>query len=258
MRARSLRAEPPRSSVLVFATPRTGSSLLVDLLDQQPGVEMKGEVLNQGYGFGLDPKPRPARALRHIRAAILDGNAPVRGTKLIAGQLQANRLTPHDLRTVIDPLHVIVLYRASIGEQYLSHMQARQTRRWKDPGGRPAPEDLRLTGLDTEGFDSYAANVVAQYTTAMAPPWLRDSAIVVSYEELELDPQAVLERISSIVGFEPVAARPRLHKQRSGTIADRVDDPRLAAHLQSTRLSVDRDGVRLDRLSSNETRHPPD
>src|SRR4029079_9095197 len=117
--------------VFVLATARSGSNLLVDYLSRLPGVECGSEVLCTRRPFVISPRQQNPRAtLTHIARSLGSLRAPVRGCKLMLGQLVNCRLSLDLIDGAFPDARYIILYRQSLAEQFLSRESALLTGQW--------------------------------------------------------------------------------------------------------------------------------
>lgn len=117
-------SDMPRTKFLIFGAGRSGSSLLVDLLDSHPSIHCEGEILHHRVLF-------PRRYV-HCRASLSQRQAY--GFKLLSYQLrQVQRL--RQPRLFLEGLHdsgwgIIYLLRRNILRRALSNLYARHRGRF--------------------------------------------------------------------------------------------------------------------------------
>jgi LPS sulfotransferase NodH len=216
---------PAPRRLVVLCPPRSGSELLVDLLDQVPGLACSGEVLHQ----------RKVRSLRRFlegraRLARL-GGARAYGCKVLTHHLlpEEDRFGPAKpiVQGLIDSGWTVVqLRRRDVLAMALSHLQAQETGRWHERGDT-APEELPRIDADPgtvfawlHAADSYQR-------------WLDDLLAdlphhTVTYEDDLLDDasrQAAVDAIARLVGLEPAPVAARLRKGAPPDPWQRLQDP---------------------------------
>jgi LPS sulfotransferase NodH len=218
--------------------------MTVELLDSVPGIDMTEEIFNPERVVGLGPKASQQRARRHLRRSLDALSAPVRGAKIVIGAGQ-ERLTFPTLRELFDPLHVVIIYRGNLVEQFVSREEARLSNRWilRTGDERPEPSPVRI---DVAEMRTFAANVRADYARVVAAAeQVASSCTVLRYEDLCSAPDAAIGQVISALGLPPVA---RVHtstrKQGTAPLEERIanyeqiaaiaDDPDLCLDLGET------------------------
>lgn len=143
-----------RTRFIIYCQERTGSTLLVDLLNSHPSVHCEGEVLGPPLpDTALGPSLR-AWSLRwigtHQRMAWQARRSPrsVFGFKLLVYQVPRSGFW--SIRTFhARGWRIINLRRSSMWRQALSNLLARTTRRYHRRPGQPAgPLDMELAPDD--------------------------------------------------------------------------------------------------------------
>jgi LPS sulfotransferase NodH len=229
-----LRPSLPYQPILVIASARTGSSLLVDYINRIPGVQSYWEVL-----CNLVPEgPRksrlpPAVAIRHIERSLHALEAPIRGCKLLLHQLDNCGLTINDLDTAFPTARYIVLYRESIAEQFVSFKAAMATRQWVLFDEKES-KAARIT-INPHELIEFCNMVRRHYAELFSNATIRQRGTVLSYEELTSDPAACLrERICPLLEATAIEPATVLRKQNTQSLEDRVANfSQIAALLSS-------------------------
>jgi LPS sulfotransferase NodH len=206
----------------VLATYRSGSNLLIDYLRATPNVSSFGEVLLPSVPYGLDRcEYAPEMALRHIRRSLEAQRGPVRGCKLMLDQLADCGLTVDDLRANFPGAKYLILYRESIVEQHVSDLAANATRQWLVRPGEVARR-ARVT-VDPKVLADFCALTRRRYEALLSHAWLRERAVLFSYEELVGDPhRCFVEQIYPLLGLPPQEPRATLRKQNPQALAERI------------------------------------
>lgn len=217
-----LRTHTEHQQFFVIATPRSGSTLLIDLLQSLPGVDCQGEVLLPTTPIGLSREEySPEAGLSHLRQSLQTLAASARGCKLMLYQLRACGLSAADLHQAFPAARYIVLYRESLADQYVSDRCAQATRQWTMRPGETRKQ-VRVS-LDRTQLEWFCRSTQQSYQDWMASPWLRDCSVVLSYEELVADPRHWIgERICPLLGVPPAEPRTQFRKQNPQPLAERV------------------------------------
>jgi LPS sulfotransferase NodH len=221
--AASLLPSEPRSRFVIVCLPRTGSELLVDVLDQLPGVSCRGEILQQ-------PVRRPIRVLTgRARLGSLRG-ARVWGCKLLVQHLQWYQGGYGPAADVLGELTrqgwtVLHLRRSDVLAGALSALLAEQTQRWH----RRAGEDA-----DFEPVEADVATMLAWvHTYDTYQSWLDEALsdvphLDVTYEEDLQDPAALqrtVDRLAVALGAEPAPVQTALRPTAPADPFSRLQDP---------------------------------
>jgi LPS sulfotransferase NodH len=226
----------PYTPLFVLASFRCGSNLLVDYLNQLPGVACRGEVLCPSLPIG----PRqsglhPLAASRHIKFSLQGLKTPVRGCKLMLDQLDACRLTIHAIDAAFPGAKYVVLYRQSLADQFVSFKTALTTRQWVRRAGQP-PKHTAVT-VDQAELRAYCDRMQGAYRELLGQAWLEPRTVLLSYEELIAQPSYWLgQQIGPLLGVSGVQPVTRLWKQGIQPLQQRIENYRDVAALLESRL----------------------
>lgn len=207
----------PAERFVILTSGRTGSALLVDLLDSHPDIVCDPEVLK-------DPPAYPARFLAGRATLAALGGASAYGFKINRSHLGYLPLTDHDLflhRLSGDGVHLFRLSRRDALGQAISAVVAPQTqwhwRRGDSAELRPPTVDPAqvLLGLDVmerseRGLDAALASL----------PHLR-----FTYEDDLVEPadqQATVDRICTRLALTRVPVSSDLVRRSPRRLEDRV------------------------------------
>jgi LPS sulfotransferase NodH len=213
------RTRPPQQRFVIFARGRSGTTLLVDLLNRHPSIACDNEILRR----------RACAPHRLIRQRMALTSAPVYGFKLLSYQLQSVQTHIADKRAFLqrlvdDGCHIVYVKRTNLLRHALSNLYARHRSQWHqtDPDA-PAPR-MRLNP-DT------------------LLHWLNGSAQLERFERELLDGLPHLaftyeddlqdaarhadtvRRITDRLGLPPVAPKTALRKTTPRCLEDIVTDP---------------------------------
>jgi LPS sulfotransferase NodH len=216
-----LRAHEPYQPVFVIASARSGSNLLVDCLNQLPGVVSHSEILNFALTIGPRRPLKPRKALQHIRRSLQALPTPYRGCKLFLNQLRKNGLAISSLMDAFPDSKFIILYRQSLAEQYASLQLARSTRQWVLFQGES--QKRALVKIDPAALRRYCDEMRSGYQRALATPSLAERSVLLSYEELTADPaRCFSQQICPLLQLPPHVPRTGLSKQNPEPLALRI------------------------------------
>jgi LPS sulfotransferase NodH len=233
---------PIRSrTLIILATARSGSNLLVSYLDSLPEVAVWGELLDPDYWQGIPRGADRDAVHRHLLGVFASRPAPITGFKIIFDQLQRAGLTLDDLHSLFPDARYLVLYRRDLFAQFISVERARLTDEWVKPESGPA---RRVKLKPTRNQFLYFRKVVReQYARALRRDWLRQSALILDYETLAESPQglfdrrilpwlglesarrrSLLQRLPGASREEPVRVSTRLEKQITEPLSEIVEN----------------------------------
>lgn len=208
------RRQRQRLPHFIICTLRSGSNLLLSYLNSVPGLSFAGEVLHPHQVQGL-PRHGVSKGavIRHLRYSLNHCRSERCGVKLPADHLEWHGLDVRELREHFPSSRMIILYRRSLADQYLSLQVARLTRRWmRRNRARLAPPTGRIR-IDREDFVRYCSRVRDFYSEMMAVDGISSYAVVLSYEELVANAQEVFDRkLFSFLGLAPVEVTTNLVK----------------------------------------------
>jgi len=216
---------PPTRTIVLCATPRTGSTLACDVLvgtgrlgyPKEPFAEVAVPACATAWGVpALEADPSS-----YVRAAFTNGTTPngICAVKLMwedVGRLARSqgRHEADVLDCFVDPVALLVTRRDKLGAAISQH-RAEQTGEWSTDDHRerpaPGPADLRrvseLHDAQHEGAQRWHALVLAT-----AVPWAR-----IVYEDVVADPARIALVAAGLVGTElpgPPEVQTRLRVQR--------------------------------------------
>jgi len=222
--------------LFVIATWRSGSNLLLSYLNQQPNVSVLSEVLcsRLPIGLGNDRSP-PRKAIRHIRYHLQGEKTTVRGCKLMLHQLSNCGLSLDDLNREFPAAKFIILYRQALAEQFVSHRVSEATNQYLLRDG-DTPREANVH-VNPNELMNYCDDMRRRYLDVVNCDWLAAKAVILSYEELVVDPRHWLkERLCPLLHVPFGGAQTRLFKQSKRPLAERISNYREVAALVNSPL----------------------
>lgn len=226
----------PRTRFVIVCLPRTGSELLVDLLDQLPGVSCRGELMQQ-------PVRWPLRILEGRARLGAARGAQAWGCKVLVQHLQwyeGGYGPAEDVlgRLTADGWKVLHLRRADVLASALSALHADQTQRWHRRAGddstfEPVEADVATMLAWIHVYDTYQS-------------WLDEALsgiphLDVHYEADLQDPASVqrtVDRLAEELGTTSVPVESSLQPTAPADPFQRLQDPEpLKALLRLTRFA---------------------
>lgn len=210
----------------IVCTERTGSNLLLSYLNSVPGLSFAGEILHPDQVHGIPSTNTSKEAvIRHIRYSLNQCRHERGGVKLRADQLKAHDLDVRQLREHFPSCKVIILYRRSLADHYLSRQIALATGQWIARGGE---KGARLNGkirIDRDDFVKHCGEVQEFYARTLGSEGVRSYAVVLSYEELVANTREVFGRkLFPFLGVTPAEVATDLVRQRTSHPRDVVEN----------------------------------
>lgn len=239
----TVRSTPPETRFVLFARGRSGTTLLLSMLNAHPAVEADGEILRR----------RALCPLRLVKQCEAQTQASVYGFKLLSYQLRSLQTHLPDRRAFLEALveqgyRVLYLRRQNLLRHALSGLYAEHRRRWHqtetDAADRPA---IRVRRDDLFRWLDGSAQLRRFEQEAIGGlPHLS-----LTYEEHLEDPAChadTLRRVTEWLNLDPIAPDTSLCKttpRRLSELATNPDDVRrwvaaspYAHFLKATRLDV--------------------
>jgi len=167
-----------RKPIFILAARRTGSNLLLECLNSIPEVSFASEILNKKMYYGIRSQfISKAAVLRHIKYSISACKKITCGAKLIKAQLDDHRITLKDLENLFPIVSLKI---------------AETTHVWQCT--KPMSLPCMVT-VNVQELLNYCIEIKLFYQRILSNAWLRERAVILSYEELSQAPQALFERV---------------------------------------------------------------
>lgn len=216
-----------KSSYLVCATPRSGSSLLCEML---AGTNLAGnpqEFFWEGFEPVWSRRWEVSEPQAYLRSAIRQGTSAngVFGAKIMWSHLDyfvqrflgdGNQSPAQGISAVFPDLHYISINRRDTVAQAVSHWRAIQTQVWNETGEPHVPAGDPV--FDFEAID-HLVREVDEHNAAWEGFFVRNNIepFHVVYEDFVADPASYLRDILRFLDIpfqDPLPlAKPRLRKQ---------------------------------------------
>jgi hypothetical protein len=177
------------------------------------GVSATDEVLNHALSIGLRRRLLTRRGrLRHLQRSLSVLPGPITAAKITFTHLAQQGLTIDDLAAIRPEPTLVVLYRRSLAESFVSLQVATMTGHWESRSDASPFEGT--VSVDPEEFRSYAAGIRAEYDSVLQSEWARRRAVAVAYEDLVHDPQRVFDDlVLPAIGLPSSPVSAHLRKQ---------------------------------------------
>ncbi|RWS10158.1 Stf0 sulfotransferase-like protein [Dinothrombium tinctorium] len=161
-------------SFLILANPRTGSTLLSDLLNSFANIEVAEELLDSKFEIEGD-------ALMYLQREYARMSKPIKGFKVFPCQVILRNVRFDEIVSTLSVKLVVVLWRKSILEQFVSLEIAKKTKVWYSTKSSQAVERIFLS---EEKFLNFVEERKQQWR-AIADQWpIGVHTIFMTYEDL--------------------------------------------------------------------------
>lgn len=178
--------------LFILAYARTGSQLLVSYLNSLAGVSMRKEVLNENKPEGIRSGPcSKEQVMKHLRLSVLSHSTQVGGVKLIFNQMRRHGVSVSDLENYFHGTKFLVLYRKSLGEQFVSSKIAQKNRKWSL--GKGQSRKLETVLVEPSDFIKYCQSVRERYEEIRRDSFVMDNSLWIAYEELSESPEVLFK-----------------------------------------------------------------
>lgn len=238
----------PEIPVVVLAAARTGSHLLLNLLNSTDRVFIDAEILNAQKisVFGADlPSDRAdgldmLRGCDHVRfaKAMMTRSHHVDGRRLDGIRVRGFKLFPQQSRAVLDwafdtpEVRLVHLYRANLLAEFSSYLAAQRDKCWV---GGAQPEDRRPVAFDRARFERFV-DMKARYLDEVRRRLGERAGPSIEVEYSRIDRPCVNEVLSFLTGATSDAPFDALglKRQLAGRVIDRFANPEdVAASLEA-------------------------
>ena len=219
---------PEVTSFVLMAAERTGSNLLVGLLDSHPDVRAGGELFNARFvdadhipwqGIESDAellamrRADPVAFVDHAFGRMVRDGASAVGFKLLYNQADAARELTHHLAAAMS-VKVIHLTRRNRLRRFVSHLLAEQADEWARSKDAP-PAEHRQVEVDFADF-VVDCDEVAKAEQRCVDAFDGHDFLHVVYEDLAADPLGVARGVVEFLGVDPDAEL-AVRSQKTGT-----------------------------------------
>lgn len=216
----TVRSAPPDTRFVLFARGRSGTTLLLSMLDAHPEIEADGEILRR----------RAWRPNALIEQRVGQTRAPVYGFKLLSYQLRSLQTHLPDRRAFLETLveqgyRVLYLRRQNLLRHALSGLYAEHRRRWHQTDtDAPARPTIRVRREDLfRWLDGSARLRRFEHEVLDGLPHLS-----LTYEDDLEDParhSETLRRVTGRLDLAPIAPDTALCKTTPRRLSDLATNP---------------------------------
>jgi len=208
-------------SFVILSSGRSGSTFLIQLLNCHPEIVCKGELLNRNYLQVHNLHGANSRVLiNYILASLIPSKfwLPFTGFKLFNEQLEFCSLHLKDLLTALFYPRMIVLYRESMLETYVSLQIAFKTDVWYSESN----DISEKTKIDWQEFVDYAKTEKARWKRSMMELSMNNEVLFVSYEELIGDMNKTMARIFKFLNLDMCHVEAASKKQNPLPLQEKI------------------------------------
>lgn len=211
--------------ILLLAEGRTGSNLLCDLLNSIPDVRMLGEVLHPNSELGYPLRYRSNKAMRHMRRSQHYTGAKYGGVTVHLKHLFDRGITVAEVLDHVQDSIIILLYRESVLEQYVSWKLAKSSGKWVGSNNSAIHPPNTSLRVNIDDYLAYRTMITRRYNEALSQLQGCPRTILASYEEISTDPQGFFnEGIFPRLGVSPIDVTTKMRKQNQIPIRDRISN----------------------------------
>ena len=202
---------------IVLTQGRSGSNMLISMLNSHPGIHAKGELFHRLYGRSPEQILTKLYATHpaHIQAV---------GFKIFYYHPLDEPVTRvWDLLAEIDDLHVIHLKRRNLLRLELSKKIAQQTDNWvnrNERESRVAIQQKQVTFTVQELEAEFSR--IHEMQTRFAACFQQKKLITTYYEELVTNPQREMVKISDLLGLESFATKASVKRQNPESLSSLI------------------------------------
>lgn len=239
----------PVDPLFVLATPRTGSTFLVECINSLSDAAIRGEVLHPDKLLLTGSlERRSTTALRQIRRGLGADRAQIRGAKILLDQLADRHLSVEELLADYPQARIILLWRRHLGAQYVSHRLGQISGVWhRRTGARKAPPP-QMIELSANEYRVWKSETLEMYNAAM--PTLSASperTLMLEYEDVSADPVGCMRQVAHFLGVPPARPYSSLRKLGTRPLDERVSNYQELAQLLQEEMRFT--GVRFESQS---------
>ena len=194
-------------SFIILSSGRSGSSMLVQLLNCHPAILCHTELLNREdlKRYGLVRKGRPCvsshRLIKYMMAQLVPWKPwrPYTGFKLFNEQIEFCMLSFTNLLNALHNPPVMVLYRENLLETYVSLTIAFQTGDWYSE----IKTNQVSIEIDWEDFQEYVITERGRWRSSMQVLSAHRKVMFISYAELTERKAESMQKIFTFLNVEP-------------------------------------------------------
>lgn len=208
----------PQRNFLILSAARSGTTLLVDYLNCHERIRCRGEILNADYACYGNPKRMSRERLKlHVEAMFARRANTSVGAKVLTYQLDELPLKLSDLLDVLNNPMVIVLYRESLVEQYVSLKTAERNKVWHS-ARHVSQERIRLDPVDFVAFAQRERRMWRENLAALS----NTPVHFLTYELLAGSTATAMRGVFSFLGLDACPVQSPLVKLNPGPLSGRL------------------------------------
>lgn len=208
-------------SFVILSSGRSGSTLLIQLLNCHPKITCKGELLNRNNLQTHNLRAASSSTLiNYVLASLVPSKIflPYTGFKLFNEQLEFCNLHLKDLLTALFYPRVVILYRESMLETYVSLEIAFKTDVWYSEGSGTSER----IEIDWQKFVDYATTERVRWKRSMAEISMHSQVLFVSYEELMGNRDKTMNRVFQFLNLDMCYVEAASKKQNPLPIKEKI------------------------------------
>lgn len=210
---------------ILLASPRTGSTWLLEMLMRNQEIKMAGELLNLSDKRNKIPKGGTEAVLSYVNQKLNQLKGNVVGFKVFPSQLIELNINLADLMDFIGASYLLILWRKSVLETCWSYQMAMKTQIWYT-GKKNAEEAATAEQmvLSAETIEKYLAEFTNHWETIATQVPRETLKLFVMYENLLTDTKYELSRIFDFlrIPVKGVVVRSNAVRQHPSSIEQKM------------------------------------
>lgn len=212
--------------VFLIGSVRTGSYLFLSYLTSLDEVDSLGEVINPDIARGIRTKfISKEEVLFHIKASLNNSKKRIGVAKLLSYQLKLHNLDLDEVRKYFPSARFIILYRESMTKQFISNEVSEISNVWKVDKSKEWNEKEVTIEVEPGKLKSFCDDIRGFYDDLLERKWIKDKAVLVSYEEVVKNPQKVFdEKIVPFLGVKSAQIQTELKKMNKRPMEEIVSN----------------------------------
>ena len=205
------------TSLMMLSQERSGTTLLNSYLRCSPQVFMHGELLN-AERIVSDPLACVSDAVE--RSAQRSVKSVV-GFKVFLTHLRHRKLSVAEILLVLRAPLVLLVYRKSLLENFVSLKIAQRTSCWYS---ETAPQKVEQVIVDADEFWRFCAETHNDWKEQLQYLSPQSLVHIVEFEELIASPQIVMDGVFAFIGVPSVPVETEMIRQNPASIGEKVEN----------------------------------
>lgn len=211
---------------IIVSNPRSGSTLLVNLLNNHPNITCKGEILGDEDVYGIISRMTATRLSIHVRAMFSwASSSHIIGAKVQLHQFKEVPMTIERMYQLLKKPKLLILYRKNLLESYVSLKIAEATGSWYSC----KPQKTHKVKVDWEDFEQYCRRRKKEWEmffkfahNARVDP--KDMLIVEFDDLLDSQKDVTMKRIFEWFELKQVSTKATSVRQNPAPLSEKIEN----------------------------------